>query len=233
MFDRRAFLRIGSIATFGSLTWGDVLRLRAAAPRRRNATSRSFICGWRAGLSHLDTFDMKLDADRKYRSVFKLDSDLRSRTADLRASAAHGQADEQGHADPVDDAQAVGARRGADTDAERARRAADAAGAVDGFGDVQGAGRAQRTAAVCGDPAASRQQCARRISRTEVQSVLRRRSERRQVLRARYGSADGRRLGAHGRAPLPSEPGRFRSSSSGTPPTRSRRSIPTTSPRST
>lgn len=71
MFDRRAFLRIGSIATFGSFTWGDILRLRAASPEKPGKDI-SIIHLWLAGgLSHLDTFDMKPDVDRKYRSVFK------------------------------------------------------------------------------------------------------------------------------------------------------------------
>ena len=71
MFDRRAFLRIGSIATFGSFTWGDILRLRAASPEKPGKDI-SIIHLWLAGgLSHLDTFDMKPEVDRKYRSVFK------------------------------------------------------------------------------------------------------------------------------------------------------------------
>ena len=71
MFDRRAFLRIGSIATFGSFTWGYILRLRAASPEKPGKDI-SIIHLWLAGgLSHLDTFDMKPDVDRKYRSVFK------------------------------------------------------------------------------------------------------------------------------------------------------------------
>lgn len=71
MFDRRAFLRIGSIATFGSFGWGDILRLRAAAPAGVKKDI-SIIHLWLAGgISHLDTFDMKPDADRKNRSTFK------------------------------------------------------------------------------------------------------------------------------------------------------------------
>lgn len=65
---RRGFIRIGSIAAFGTLSWGDVLRLRAAAP----ANDISIIHLWLAGgLSHLDTFDMRPQADRKYRSPFR------------------------------------------------------------------------------------------------------------------------------------------------------------------
>ena len=68
MFDRRAFLRIGSIATFGSFSWSDILRLRAAAPAKDISIIHLWLAG---GLSHLDTFDMKEDADRKNRSAFK------------------------------------------------------------------------------------------------------------------------------------------------------------------
>lgn len=71
MFDRRGFLRIGSIAAFGSMSWGDVVKLRASAPAK-SKKEISIIHLWLAGgLSHLDTFDMKLDSDRKYRSAFK------------------------------------------------------------------------------------------------------------------------------------------------------------------
>jgi hypothetical protein len=71
MYDRRGFIRVGSIAAFGSLGWGDVMRLRAASPDKPK-TDISVIHLWLAGgLSHLDTFDMKLDADRRQRSPFK------------------------------------------------------------------------------------------------------------------------------------------------------------------
>lgn len=71
MFDRRSFIRLGSISAFGSLSWSDVLRLRAAAPApvRKDI---SIIHLWLAGgLSHLDTFDMKPVANPKHRSPFK------------------------------------------------------------------------------------------------------------------------------------------------------------------
>lgn len=73
MLDRRSFVRIGSIAAFGALSWGDVLRLRAASPPKPGgAKELSIIHLWLAGgLSHLDTFDMRPEADRKYRSPFK------------------------------------------------------------------------------------------------------------------------------------------------------------------
>ena len=65
MFDRRGFLRIGSVAAFGA-------RLSAADVVKTAPGDVSVIHLWLAGgLSHLDTFDMKLASDRKYRSVFK------------------------------------------------------------------------------------------------------------------------------------------------------------------
>jgi uncharacterized protein (DUF1501 family) len=68
MMDRRAFLRMGSIAAFGTLHWSDVLRLRAAAPKRDLSIIHLFLAG---GLSHLDTFDMKPEGTAKYRGPFK------------------------------------------------------------------------------------------------------------------------------------------------------------------
>ena len=71
MFDRRGFIRIGSIAAFGTVGWGDILRAQASAVTKP-ARDISIIHLWLAGgLSHLDTFDMKPNADRKYRSAFQ------------------------------------------------------------------------------------------------------------------------------------------------------------------
>lgn len=71
MFDRRAFVRVGSIAAFGHLNWGDVLRLRAQQRQKAAAKDLSVIHLWLAGgLSHLDTFDMKPEGTRKYRGPF-------------------------------------------------------------------------------------------------------------------------------------------------------------------
>jgi hypothetical protein len=54
------------------LVWGDVLRAQAAGTEKKPAKDISIIHLWLAGgLSHLDTFDMKPEADRKYRSAFK------------------------------------------------------------------------------------------------------------------------------------------------------------------
>ena len=65
---RRGFIRICWIAAFGTLSWGDVLRLRAAAPAKDISIIHLWLAG---GLSHLDTFDMRPQADRKYRSPFR------------------------------------------------------------------------------------------------------------------------------------------------------------------
>ena len=70
-FDRRAFFKIGSTSVFGLLSYGDVLRLRAQspAPAKRDV---SVIHLWlTGGVSQLDTFDPKPDADARYRSQFK------------------------------------------------------------------------------------------------------------------------------------------------------------------
>jgi uncharacterized protein (DUF1501 family) len=69
-FDRRSFLKIGSIATFGLVPYGDVLRLRAQSPARAKR-DLSIIHLWlTGGPSQLDTFDPKPEADSRYRSPF-------------------------------------------------------------------------------------------------------------------------------------------------------------------
>jgi hypothetical protein len=71
MYDRRGFIRVGSIAAFGAVNWGDIMRLRAASPESPKKDI-SVIHLWLAGgLSHLDTFDMKPDAERRHRSPFR------------------------------------------------------------------------------------------------------------------------------------------------------------------
>src|SRR2546427_172671 len=70
-FDRRAFLKVGSLSLFGFLGYGDVLRLRAQAPApatRDMAVIHLLLSG---GISQLDTFDPKPEADSRYRSLFK------------------------------------------------------------------------------------------------------------------------------------------------------------------
>src|SRR5580700_253015 len=74
LFDRRAFLRVGSIGVFGSLRWGEALRLRAQQPAKKvNPKDISvFHFMLAGGMSQMDTFDPKPDAAPKYRSIFKL-----------------------------------------------------------------------------------------------------------------------------------------------------------------
>ena len=66
MFDRRAFIKVGSIVAFRWITWGDVL---AAAPRRGDDISviHLFLTG---GMSQIDTFDPKPECKSEYRSKF-------------------------------------------------------------------------------------------------------------------------------------------------------------------
>jgi hypothetical protein len=76
-FDRRGFIRIGSISAFGLLPFGEFLRLRAQNPVGTGGTKQEpgdisvihlLLAG---GMSHLDTFDMKPDGNPKFRSPFK------------------------------------------------------------------------------------------------------------------------------------------------------------------
>jgi uncharacterized protein (DUF1501 family) len=70
-FDRRAFVKIGSLNVFGLFAWGDALRLRAQAPaatRKEISVIHLWLTG---GMSQLDTFDPKPDADSRYRGLFK------------------------------------------------------------------------------------------------------------------------------------------------------------------
>src|SRR2546421_3536156 len=72
LFNRRAFLRVGSIGVFGFLPLGDALRMRAQSPARVNSKDISVIhLVLHGGLSHMDTFDPKPAAQPKFRSIFK------------------------------------------------------------------------------------------------------------------------------------------------------------------
>jgi hypothetical protein len=70
LFDRRAFVRAGSLSLFGCFSWGDALRLRAQnpAPKRDMSVIHFWLAG---GISQIDSFDPKPDADPKFRSPFK------------------------------------------------------------------------------------------------------------------------------------------------------------------
>jgi Protein of unknown function (DUF1501) len=65
--DRRAFLRIGSIAPVGLLPWGGALGARLR-PDREVSIIQVRLEG---GLSHIDTFDMKPGGDRRFRGAFQ------------------------------------------------------------------------------------------------------------------------------------------------------------------
>lgn len=70
-FDRRSFLKIGSIAAFRWITLGDVLQQRAAAQSKRGddiSVIHLFLTG---GMSQMDTFDPKPNAKPEMRSKFK------------------------------------------------------------------------------------------------------------------------------------------------------------------
>ncbi len=72
-FDRRAFIKLGSLSLFGLISYGDILRLRAQSPAKDSANKDiSIIHLWLSGgISHLDSFDPKSDIDSRYRSQFK------------------------------------------------------------------------------------------------------------------------------------------------------------------
>jgi uncharacterized protein (DUF1501 family) len=72
-FDRRTFLRVGSLSLFGDLSYGDVLAARSAAPASGGSKKEvSVILLWCAGaVSQMETWDPKPEADDKYRGLFK------------------------------------------------------------------------------------------------------------------------------------------------------------------
>jgi Protein of unknown function (DUF1501) len=70
-FDRRSFIKIGSLAAFRWITMGDVLARRAAAESRRGdeiSVIHLFLTG---GMSQIDTFDPKPNSKPEFRSKFK------------------------------------------------------------------------------------------------------------------------------------------------------------------
>ncbi len=70
-FDRRSFIKIGSLAAFRWITMGDVLAQRAAAKSRRGddiSVIHLFLTG---GMSQMDTFDPKPNSKPEFRSKFK------------------------------------------------------------------------------------------------------------------------------------------------------------------
>jgi len=73
-FDRRTFLRVGSLTLFGHLSFGEALRLQAVSPlstQAAKAKDLSVILIWCAGgVSQMETWDPKPKADEKYRGTF-------------------------------------------------------------------------------------------------------------------------------------------------------------------
>jgi len=69
LFNRRAFLRVGSIGVFGTLPYGEVLRLRAQGRSKADFSVIHIALG--GGMSQLDTFDPKPEAQPKFRSIFQ------------------------------------------------------------------------------------------------------------------------------------------------------------------
>jgi Protein of unknown function (DUF1501) len=70
-FDRRAFLKVGSLSLFGCLGYADALRLRAAAAstsEREISVIHLLLSG---GISQMDSWDPKPDAASAYRSQFQ------------------------------------------------------------------------------------------------------------------------------------------------------------------
>lgn len=68
--DRRTFVKVGSLGLFGFIGLGDVLRMQAQSPapvRRDISVIHLWLTG---GVSQLDTFDPKPEADSRYRSPF-------------------------------------------------------------------------------------------------------------------------------------------------------------------
>jgi uncharacterized protein (DUF1501 family) len=68
--NRREFLRTG-LAAFGSLSLGDLYRLRAQSLATPSSERTAVILVWlRGGMSHLDTLDPKPDASSEYRGPY-------------------------------------------------------------------------------------------------------------------------------------------------------------------
>ena len=71
-FDRRTFLRVGSLTLLGGLSYADALAMQAAAPAPGGKPKDlSIILLWCAGgMSQMETWDPKPEADEKYRGKF-------------------------------------------------------------------------------------------------------------------------------------------------------------------
>src|ERR1044072_6427612 len=83
-FTRRSFISVGSLSTFGFIGHGDVLRMQAQSPaplRKDISVIHLWLIG---GVSQLDTWDPKPEADSRYRSPFDT---IETKARGLRLSA--------------------------------------------------------------------------------------------------------------------------------------------------
>jgi len=69
-FDRRAFVKAGSLSLFGLLSYGNVLRLRAEAPSTSEREISIIHLLLSGGIAQMDSWDPKPGAESKYRSHF-------------------------------------------------------------------------------------------------------------------------------------------------------------------
>src|SRR6184192_3126912 len=71
-FDRLTFLRVGSLTLFGGLSYADALAMQAVSPSPAGKPKDlSIILLWCAGgVSQIETWDPKPEADEKYRGKF-------------------------------------------------------------------------------------------------------------------------------------------------------------------
>ena len=140
-FDRRSFIKIGSIAAFHWLTLGDALKAQAETKKGDDiSVIHLFLTG---GMSQMDTFDPKPNSKPEYRSQVQTHSDQRSRHSCHRTSSALGKTRAQVHHHPLDDAQNAGPCAGLRLDSQRPPAAVEYHASVCRIGREQRTGAAQ------------------------------------------------------------------------------------------
>ena len=153
-FDRRSFLKVGSLSLFGSLSLGDVLSLRAASPpSQAPKKDLSVILFWlQGGISQLESWDMKPDADPKYRGIYKPHPHERTGVPYLREVARNGQTRRQVCLYPIDDTSVCRSRRCLCDDADGPQAAIHHPVPAHGFGGLERTRAEDGCAAVCAGP---------------------------------------------------------------------------------